>query len=357
MPLSDPYVVWKARPVKWNTSEARGGDLTSPHGTLSFADDNGRHKIEINVRSRDIIDHRLIFWTGELTNETQFGHRIIQALENIGGFGYYQNPPRLDVFRDGFLNIRAGTIRDTNVEGPNNDITDDLDAFFQANSADFKRSTLFVWGELTGDGSIHQVHMNQGNYSQNHEWHSENGRGQDGGIVMQSPDGMWKYFFIAFAGQASETDNNGNPASGDATVMLRDFINAPPPVTPTTPVTPGQASGVWIHSALVNPDGPDNTPGHNDRVRLINRAAEPISLAGWTIQNQDGRSRQLPDVLISGGGAVRDFDVGPEAYLANNRDGVIVLKDAGGAEVHRVSYSSNVPSGRWIFFGPTRSTL
>ncbi|KAK7584376.1 hypothetical protein V3481_010711 [Fusarium oxysporum f. sp. vasinfectum] len=116
---------------------------------------------------------------------------------------------------------------------------------------------------------------------------------------MQSLDGMWKYFFIAFAGRASETDNNGNPASGDATVMLHDFINAPPPVTPTIPVTPGQASGVWIRSALVN----------------------------------------------------------PEAYVANTRDGVIVLKDAEGTEMHRVSYSSNVPSGRWIFVGPTRSSL
>ncbi|KAL7757151.1 hypothetical protein ACKLNR_011678 [Fusarium oxysporum f. sp. zingiberi] len=285
----------------WDELPALDIDVPEPSGPAarSFADGNGRHKIEINVRSRDTIDHRLIFWTGKLTNETQFGHRIIQALENIGGFSYYQNPPRLDFFRDGFLNIRAGTIHDTNVEGPNNDITDDLDAFFQADSADFETSTLFVWGELIGHGSIHQVHMNQGNYSRNRDWYSENGRGQDGCIVMQSPDGMWKYFFIAFAGQAFETDNNGNPASGDATVMLRDFINAPPPVTPTIPVTPGQAIGLWIHWALVN----------------------------------------------------------PEAYLANNRDGVIVLKAAEGAEVHRVSCSSNVPSGRWIFFGPTRSSL
>ncbi|KAH7478658.1 hypothetical protein FOMA001_g9065 [Fusarium oxysporum f. sp. matthiolae] len=283
MPLSHPYVVWKARPVEWNTSEARGGDLRSPHGTLSFADGNGRHKIEISVRSRDTIDQRLIFWTDKLTNEAQFGHRIIQALENIGGFSYHQNPPRLDFFRDGFLNIHAGTIHDTNVEGPNNDITDDLDAFFQADSADFERSTLFVWGELSATDPFT----------------NENGRGKDGGIVMQSPDGMWKYFFIAFAGRASETDNNGNPASGDATVMLHDFINASPPVTPTIPVTPGQASGVWIGSALVN----------------------------------------------------------PEAYVANTRDGVVVLKDAEGTEMHRVSYSSNVPSGRWIFVGPTRSSL
>ncbi|KAF4412342.1 hypothetical protein FACUT_14206, partial [Fusarium acutatum] len=75
--------------------------------------------------------------------------------------------------------------------------------------------------------------------------------------------------------------------------MLRNFINAPPAVTSTIPVTTGQASGVWVHSALVN----------------------------------------------------------PEAYLANNRDGVIVLKDTEGAEVHRVSYSSNVPLDDGSSFG------
>jgi uncharacterized protein YukJ len=352
MPLSHSYVVWKARPAEWDTSEARGGDLDSPHGTLSFTDGNGRHKTDINVRSKDTIDHRLVFWTGELTTETQFGARIIQALENLDGFGYSENPPPLDFLHDGFLDIGAGTIRDTNVAGPHNDITDDLDTFFNAESVEFKKSTVFIWGEhyANSGGGVHQVHMNQGNYKRNPSWYDENGRGQDGGIVMQSPNGQWKYFFIAFAGQASKTDGDGKPEEGDSTVMLRDFLQAPPPVTPTKPVVPGQQSGIRIHSALINPDGPDNTPGHNDRVRLINIETEPRSLDGWTIQNQDGRSRQLPDVLINGGGAIREFDVGPDAYLANNRDGVIVLKDSGGVEVHRVSYLPNARSGEWISF-------
>ncbi|KAH6951041.1 hypothetical protein BKA56DRAFT_712043 [Ilyonectria sp. MPI-CAGE-AT-0026] len=352
MPLSEPYVVWKATPVKWDTSEARGGDRRSPHGQLSFTDDSGRHSININVRSKDRADHRLIFWTGNLTTRTPFGARIIQALGNLNSLNYYQSPPPLDFLHDGFLDIHAGTIRDTNVPGPNNDITDDLDAFFNAGSTDFQRSTLFMWGEYyaNNSGGLHQVHMNQGNYSRNHDWYLENGRSQDGGIVMRSPDNtQWKYFFIAFAGRASETDENGDPTRGEATPMLRD-LPARPPVTPTTPVVPGQSSGVKIHSALVNPGGPDNTPGHNDRVRLINRANDPVSLAGWTIQNQDGYLKQLPDVLLHGNGAMRDFDVGPESYLANNRNGEIVLKGVGGAEVDRVPYQANAPAGQWIYF-------
>ncbi|KAM6506793.1 hypothetical protein FALCPG4_018620 [Fusarium falciforme] len=353
MPLRKPYVVWKAKPIEWDTREARGGDPRSPHGQLSFADENGRHTTNINVRSTDPADHRLIFWTGDLTTETPFGDRIIQALENLNGLKSYQSPPPLDFLHDGFLDISAGIIRDTNVPGPNNDITDDLDTFFNADSADFKRSTLFIWGEhyANSGGGVHQLHMNQGNYMWNRRWYRENGRGQDGGIVMRLPDSKrWKYFFIAFAGQASETDEDGKPTRGEATPMLRDIIHAPPPIMPTRPVVSGQSSGVQIHSALVNPSGPDNTPGHNDRVRLVNHATDPTSLAGWTIQNQDGRLRQLPDVLLHGKGAMRDFDAGPESYLANNRDGEIVLKDAGGAEVDRVSYPANAPPGRWISF-------
>ncbi|KAH6873472.1 hypothetical protein B0T10DRAFT_588895 [Thelonectria olida] len=352
MPLREPYVVWKAKPVKWDTSEARRGD-PSPHCQLSFTDDNGRHRTNINVQSTDRTDHRLVFWTGDLTDETPFGERIIHALENLNGLRPYRTPPPLDFLHDDFLDISAGTIRDTNVPGPNNDITDDLDAFFNADSRDFRRSTLFIWGEHYADngGGVHQVHMNQGNYRRNPRWYRENGRGQDGGIIMRSPDGNnWKYFFIAFAGQASDTDGDGNPTNGNATPMLRDVIHAPPPVTTTRPVVSGQSSGVQIHSALINPDGPDNTPGYHDRVRLVNRGNNPVSLAGWTVRNQDGQLKQLPDVLLHGNGVMRDFDVGPEGYLANNRDGEIVLNDAGGAQVDRVSYGANPPSGQWISF-------
>ncbi|KAH7131751.1 hypothetical protein B0J13DRAFT_626804 [Dactylonectria estremocensis] len=177
MPLNGPYVVWKAQPVKWDTREARGGDLCSPHGQLSFDDDNGRHTTNIN--------------TGDLTTEDPFGARIIRGLENLNGRKHYQMPPPLDFLHDGFLDIRRGIIRDTNAPGPNNDITDDLDAFFKV---DLEHSDVFIWGEYYADNGegVHQLHMNQGNYSRNPGWYRENGPGQDGGIVMRLPDGKWK---------------------------------------------------------------------------------------------------------------------------------------------------------------------
>lgn len=353
MPLRDPYVVWRAKPVKWDTSEARGGDRDTPHGKLFFNDDHARYKIDINVRSKDRVDHRLVFWTGDLRPNTPFGDRLISALKGVNGLGPHRNPPPLDFLHDSFPDIHTGNIRDTNLPGLSNDISDDLDAFFNAESADFKRWTLFIWGEYyeDGGGGVHKVHMNQGNYSRNPGWYRENGCGQDGGIVMWSPDSKrWKYFFIAFAGQASETDDIGRPKHGEATLMLRDVIGAEPPVTRPRPVVPGRPGTVKIHSALVNPSGPDNTSGYNDRVRLVNRASDPVSLDGWAIQNQDGRLKLLPDVLLLGNGDMRDVDVGPESYLANNRDGEIVLKDAGGAEISRVSYKANAPSAQWVSF-------
>ncbi|SPN99091.1 uncharacterized protein DNG_02128 [Cephalotrichum gorgonifer] len=362
MPLEGgPYVVWNATPVEWDTSEARKpprnwANRWTPHCDLIFTDDNGgRHRTNINVRSSDTVDHRLVFWTGELTRGTEFGKRIISALESerFKDLGYYENPPPLDFLHDGFLDIRKGTIRDTNLPGHNDDVTDALDVFFDANSDEFKRSTVFIWGERYSNsgGGLHQVHMNQGNYKRNPKWYKENGRGQDGGIVIKWPDGKYTYFFIAFAAQASDTDDQGNPKSGNDTKMLRDYIGAQPPVIGTRPVVPGQPDTVKIHSALVNPVGADNTPGHHDRVRVVNRTADPISLDGWTIRNQDGGLKQLPDVLLPGNGAMADLDVGPEAYLANRRDGEIVLKDAGGTEVHRVSYNAaDVSEGKWISF-------
>lgn len=355
MPLRESYVVWKANPVEWDTTEARVGDLDSPHGLLVFEDDDGLHQTNINVRSTDRVDHRLVFWTGDLEPGTAFGDHVITPLERLDSLTYHRNPPPLDFmafFRDGFLDIAAGVVRDTNLPGPNNDITDDLDAFLDASSANFQRSTIFIWGGYYANsgGGVHQVHMNQGNYSRNSRWYRENGRRQDGGIVMRSPDGKWKYFFIAFAGQASSTDDMGRPKDGDGTPMLRDVLGAGPPVTPTRPVVPGRQGAVQIHSALVNPVGPDNTPGFEDRVRLVNRSDDAVPLDGWTIENQDRKSKQLPDVLLMGNGAMRDFSVGPESYLANNRDGEIVLKDAGGKEISRVSYRAGAQSGEWIPF-------
>lgn len=338
--------------MKWDTSEAGGGNCDTPHGKLFFNDDHARYKININVRSKDRVDHRLVFWTGNLGPNTPAGDRLLSALKGFKGLGPHRNPPTLDILHDSFLDIRTGNIRDTNLPGPKNDITHDLDVFFNAESADFRYWTLFIWGEYyeDGGGAVHQVHMNQGNYSRNPGWYRENGCGQDGGIFMLSPDGeRLKYFLIAFAGQASETDNVGRPKYGEATPMLRDVIGAEPPVTHHRPVVPGQPGTVKIHSALVNPSSSD-TPEYNDRVRLINRASDPVSLDGWTIQNQDGRLKQLPDVLLLGNGDMRDIDVGPESYLANNRNGTIVLRDAGGAEISRVSYKANARSAQWIPF-------
>jgi hypothetical protein len=105
MPLRKPYVVWKAKPIEWDTREARGSDPRGPHGQLSFANENCRHTTNIDVRSTDPADHRLIFWTGDPTTETPFGDRIIQALENLNGLKPYQSPHPLTSSTMAYLGI------------------------------------------------------------------------------------------------------------------------------------------------------------------------------------------------------------------------------------------------------------
>ncbi len=166
----------------------------------------------------------LSFGWVELDTSNAYGVKLISSLTALSEFQYYKNPVRLDHLHDNFINIRKGRIADTNVDGPNNDVTDALDIFMDYQSPNFKKSTIYLWGERY-PGGIHQIHINQGNFKRNPGWYAENGRGQDGGIVVNTPDGKWKYFFIGFASQAAETDDAGNPAMGDSTPMLLDVID------------------------------------------------------------------------------------------------------------------------------------
>ncbi len=65
------------------------------------------------------------------------------------------------------------------------------------------------WGFQPDDG-IHNIHMNQGNYTGNHD--DENGRGEDGALFLYFPkDKTWHAIYIAFQTQSFDNDNNGYP--------------------------------------------------------------------------------------------------------------------------------------------------
>ncbi len=65
------------------------------------------------------------------------------------------------------------------------------------------------WGFQPDDG-IHNIHMNQGNYTGNHN--DENGRGEDGALFIYFPDTKtWTGIYIAFQTQSFDNDDAGYP--------------------------------------------------------------------------------------------------------------------------------------------------
>ena len=94
------------------------------------------------------------------------------------------------------------------------------------------------------------------------------------------------------------------------------------------------ASTVRIIAAMINPQGHD--PGH-ESITLMNVGANPVSLAGWQITNQNNQSRRL-DGHADPGSPIQIHLDGSDLQLSN-RGGTIRLLTQSGKAAHSVSYS------------------
>jgi uncharacterized protein YukJ len=65
------------------------------------------------------------------------------------------------------------------------------------------------WPGTELSGGIHNIHMNQGNYTGNHD--DENGRHTDGALLIRMPQGTWRGLYVAFPTQSWDNDNQGYP--------------------------------------------------------------------------------------------------------------------------------------------------
>ena len=72
--------------------------------------------------------------------------------------------------------------------------------------------TVYAFGSrYTSGNGIHDIHMNQGNPTNDHA--SDNGVWQDGLLVFSMPgSAQWVAIFIAFQDESWTTDSDGNPA-------------------------------------------------------------------------------------------------------------------------------------------------
>jgi uncharacterized protein YukJ len=65
------------------------------------------------------------------------------------------------------------------------------------------------WPDNELSGGLHNIHMNQGNYTGNHD--DENARHADGALLIRMPRGTWRGLYIAFQTQSWDNDDQGYP--------------------------------------------------------------------------------------------------------------------------------------------------
>jgi len=339
MPVKD-YGVWVAKPVRY-TFEDRTQDNKSPHLSLFFTDnDRGEGRAAINIKSGNKDESRLAYWT-----VSKFEHLITSGLENLEpGFQLVVDTPAqgstrlaLDYIRGNLFNRNTGRILPHDVDGPNNDIIDQLKPILDRAIA--HKATVYIYGSAFDNGKgIHNVHMNQGNSG---KWLKDNGVLQDGGVIIQFAD-HWEAVFIGFASQAVHTTDGvgkeaGNPTPKEGFLTWANFLlpEIPPPTRERDDIAD---SPVAITAALVNPPGPDGQPGTEpETVTLTNRTGGEIDLTGWGIRNQVPNFQLIPPGSRIAAGASLTVAI-PKVPLFNN-GGVISLLNAERRKVHGVSYS------------------
>ena len=344
------YGVWVAYPTSYE-AERNSDDSKSPHISLYFDDapgaEKGQYRAAVNVKSISK-ESRLVYWfirnldvpLLEYLQTLDVGFQALPSEEQHG----------LDYIRGNLMVLSQGTLVQHDIPGENNDIIDYISPILDQAIA--KSAKIFLFGEPFPDG-IHDVHMNQGNEG---NFKRDNGVWQDGGIILAFPDGHFEAIFLAFAIQKIHTDDNtGNPiTSVDFATFLAGSVTTPPDVPPeggkpSTPEKPVQDDAVFIKAALVNPEGPDNTPdGQPETVYLNNRTSSTVNLDGWAIVNRQRQKQELSGKLqpLSD----RAFPV-PQCPLSN-KGGTITLLNNSGLRVDGVSYTAQQAAreGNFIYF-------
>lgn len=296
-------------------------------------------------------DKRLVYWFVNNFDAKQPSTSKLQALSQ--GFSTQKGSSSLglDFLREGFLDVTKGTILSHDPKDPTekNDILSYLDPII--NQAVQEKATIYLWGskysDKDGSSGIHDIHMNQGNSG---SFEGDNGTYQDGGIVIESPNGTWEGVFLAFATQTLKTDDKGDPEGETFAQALSDT----PSTTSTATARTSHATkgSVAIEAAVANPRGPDREApaGKGETVYIQNRSSKPQGLGGWTIENGKGGSEKLGDDVVLSAHSKRGFAV-PGCPLSN-KGGEILLKDEKGETISEVSYSEKDArkEGKLLYF-------
>jgi uncharacterized protein YukJ len=217
------YGVWVAKATCFHV-EDRTTDPRSPHIYLYFT--NGpasaraaKFQAAINVKSSGA-ESRLVYWFNR-----NFNPELTDSLVSLDyGFHPLESPDGLDYSRGNLVDFRQGRLLPHDIEGPDNDILDELIPVLQA--AVDKGAKIYIFGVQYDDRKgIHNIHMNQGSLPQ-----FDNGVGQDGGILLRfeetngEQNGHWDGVFLAFASQKVPTNDQGRALPNSRS--LKDVIEA-----------------------------------------------------------------------------------------------------------------------------------
>ncbi|MBD2439438.1 DUF2278 family protein [Nostoc sp. FACHB-110] len=317
MPLKN-YGVLKCRAI-----DRKLGEGSSPHYQVLVTDDKQKHRIAINVKSKQSPSELLYFV------DENFSHPITRELQELD-FGFHELPRKpgglaLDYIRGNLFDPAKMKALPFDVPGPDNDLNELLELYI-ARAIASQNAVLYPFGEkwgpetdvkdkyfgfLPGNG-IHDIHMNQGNAAQ---FQKDNGVWQDGGLLIHYPArNQWVGIFLAFQSQSFHTD--------DTTGNRLDVV-----IPPTT-------AAIRIVAALVNPVGEDMG---KETVSLINTSPEKVDLSGWALVDRNKRKQSLSGIINSG--EVVRIAITQDGFQLDNNGGIITLLDDKGLKIDGVAYT------------------
>jgi len=318
--------------LKGKAIDSRNGEGNSPHFQILIIDDEWRHRVAVNVKSK-AMPSELLYYIDE-----DFNHPATSDLQSLS-FGFHELESRsgqiaLDFIRGNLFDILKMKPLPHDIPGPDNDLNELLHKYI-ARAIAMENSEVYAFGEKWGPetkrdkyfgfapgNGIHDIHMNQGNSK---KWEKDDGVYQDGGLLIHLPDEeRWVAIFLAFQSQCFHTDD----------ITGHRIVDACNGISPEN-----QDNNVCIIAALINPKGHDYGL---ESVLLLNTTPKLIDLTGWAFADKNKKKAYL-DGSIKAGEVIKYTLSGKDMQLSN-KGGIITLLDSKGLKVNGVSYTKNEAS-------------
>lgn len=281
--------------------------------------------VELNVRSY-LPPHTLLFSTSRVS--TQLGTDLAQLPDGVYAVSG-ESGLSLDYVRDYLMDREAALRIPYRLEDTANPVLQWLAFRFSHCTEESPGPKVYAWGNLewqdaqqtTGDirsARLHDVHMNQGSRG---SFLGENRVRGDGGLIVETADGVMESLCLGFSSQCWDTDDRrGHPVGHEL----------PDPVVDTDAV-------VRIVSALLNSEHESLPERPQQSITLINRSNDTIDLGGWRLEDHDGNRQILKGSAIRAGECLQ-IPLDSQRLQLRTEGGVVRLFADGDCLVHEVAY-------------------